>query len=388
MNLKIYEKTRYEKIYRHRKNRNLVITMSKPVKTSISDINGQKIYDIDEALQIRDNVARKAQKATETLHKEDFDTLWCKYMFWCNNIAKQAYNTLQKKKKIYEPHLKNKIKKPVAKITKEYISEYIDDLETTDKQKNHIIKELNTFFNWCCDDERKYILKNPLAKVSKYRVPKPAMNFWTPEQLKKFLNIVQDDFEVKNLSVRFKARLTYTFTVITFLLGDRVGETRALAFNTVDKEKKMMPILHSISYDPSASDFISSTKTYSSERKIDITDKLIDTIYNYKKFLEVEMNYNVKDTYLFFLNFKNRRPYIDTALRKHFNYYIEKAKVPKIRMYDLRHTYAATMMSEGKEAYLFSQRMGHKNIQTTINVYGHLSNETRKEVAKTTDKYI
>jgi len=32
-------------------------------------------------------------------------------------------------------------------------------------------------------------------------------------------------------------------------------------------------------------------------------------------------------------------------------------------------------MSERKEAYLFSQRMGHKNIKTTINVYGHLSNE-------------
>ena len=36
------------------------------------------------------------------------------------------------------------------------------------------------------------------------------------------------------------------------------------------------------------------------------------------------------------------------------------------------------MMSKGKEAYIFSKRMGHKNINTTINVYGHLSNKVRK----------
>ncbi len=57
-------------------------------------------------------------------------------------------------------------------------------------------------------------------------------------------------------------------------------------------------------------------------------------------------------------------------------------------MYDLRHTYAATMMAEGKEAYMFSKRMGHKKINTTIDVYGHLSNQARKEIAQSTDKYF
>ena len=54
----------------------------------------------------------------------------------------------------------------------------------------------------------------------------------------------------------------------------------------------------------------------------------------------------------------------------------------------LRHTYAATMMSEGRKAYLFSKRIGHKNINTTINTYGHLSNDVKKELANSTDKYI
>ena len=64
------------------------------------------------------------------------------------------------------------------------------------------------------------------------------------------------------------------------------------------------------------------------------------------------------------------------------------AGVSKIRLYDLRHTYVATMMSEGKELYLFSPRIGHANYSTTVNKYGHLSNKARKEVALATDKYL
>lgn len=388
MNLKVYEKTRYQNIYRHKKNKNYVIMMSKPVKTSISRIDDQKIFSTEEAIKIRENIVLKKQKAIETLHKEDFDSLWDKYMFWCKTIQKQAYNTLKKKEKIYNKFFKCKIDKPVSKVTREYITKYIDDCDTTNKQKNEIIKMLKSFFNWCLDDERGYILKNPLSKVKNYRTTKNAMKFWTPEQLKIFLDKVQVDTKNDDTKISYKAHLIYTLTILGFSLGDRIGETRAISYNCINKSTKTIELFHSINYDPQSQDFISHTKTYQSERKIDITQKVIDTIEDYKIFSKEKMNYNVKDSDLIFLNYKSNKPYNDSTLRKHFNYYIDKASVPKIRMYDLRHTYAAAMMSEGKKEYLFSKRMGHKNIQTTINVYGHLSKEIRKEVAESTDKYI
>ena len=51
-------------------------------------------------------------------------------------------------------------------------------------------------------------------------------------------------------------------------------------------------------------------------------------------------------------------------MRKQFTYYCYKANVTKIRMYDLRHTYVATMMAEGKELYHISSRIGHNNYST------------------------
>ncbi len=87
-------------------------------------------------------------------------------------------------------------------------------------------------------------------------------------------------------------------------------------------------------------------------------------------------------------NYQTKKPYSDATLRKDFNLYCKKAEVTKIRMYDLQHTYLATMMMEGSELYHISERIGHSDYSTTVNKYGHLSSQVRKEVAKITGKYI
>lgn len=214
------------------------------------------------------------------------------------------------------------------------------------------------------------------------------MKFWTPEELKQFLECVKSDLNSTNKSIKAKAYLVKTLVEITFTLGDRIGETRALTFGSINDTNKTLNIFHSINYDRNSTDFVSTTKTYESERIVDITDKLINSINNYRVFLKNDLRYNVNDDTLIFFNHLTKMPYTDSTLRKHFYYYCKKANVTKIRMYDLRHTYVANMMSEGKEAYLFSKRIGHKNISTTIDIYGHLSNKARKELAQATDKYL
>ena len=118
-----------------------------------------------------------------------------------------------------------------------------------------------------------------------------------------------------------------------------------------------------------------------------ISEKLISGILDYKSFLINECKYKINDLTLIFLNHSTKKPYSDTALRNNFNYYCDKANVTRIRMYDLRHTFVTTMMSEGLELYYISSIIGHKSYSTTVNKYGHLSTETKKRIAKTTDKY-
>ena len=168
MNLKIYEKTRYQNIYRNKKNKNYVIDITKPIKTSVSKIDGLKIFDISEAVKIRDSFVQK--KKIET--RGTVTTFWDKYIYDCTNVKKLAKNTLKKKRVAYSKYIKYFYPdKLLIKISEHDATIFFkSDIfeETSDKQKNNTLKELKAFFNWCI--EKKYIDDNPLVRIKKIKI--------------------------------------------------------------------------------------------------------------------------------------------------------------------------------------------------------------------------
>lgn len=388
MNLKIYEKTRWENILRHKKNKNYVVRLNvNGVRTSVSvDSKGNKIFDIETAKQIRDNQVIIQNKRITTKHKEDLDTLWAKYMEACEIIKKQAYNTLLRKTKSYNKYLKGKITIPLSKTTKEFWSKYIDTLTCTDKQKNELIKSLKAFMNWCIEEN--LLLFNPITKIKRYKVTKAEMKYWTPNEIKDFLlNINKLIEESEDVIFKKQALMVKTIVVIGFTQGDRIGETRALTFDCFDRERKNLKIYHSINYNRKE-DPLASTKNYQSQRDLLITAKLLEQIDLYKEFLKDYMNFDVKDSDFLFFNYVTNKPYTDATLRKQFKRFCNLCKVKEIRLYDLRHTFVALMMYEGKELYQIQQHLGHSNFSTTANEYGHLATEIKKGIAKSADKYL
>lgn len=388
VNLKIYEKTRWENILRHKNNKNYIVRLNVDgVRTSVSvDSKGNKIFDIETAKQIRDNQVIIQNKRITTKHKEDLDTLWAKYMEACEIIKKQAYNTLLRKTKSYNKYLKGKITIPLSKTTKEFWSKYIDTLTCTDKQKNELIKSLKAFMNWCIEEN--LLLFNPITKIKRYKVTKAEMKYWTPNEIKDFLlNINKLIEESEDVIFKKQALMVKTIVVIGFTQGDRIGETRALTFDCFDKERKNLKIYHSINYNRKE-DPLASTKNYQSQRDLLITAKLLEQIDLYKEFLKDYMNFDVKDSDFLFFNYATDKPYTDATLRKQFKRFCNLCKVKEIRLYDLRHTFVALMMYEGKELYQIQQHLGHSNFSTTANEYGHLATEIKKGIAKSADKYL
>jgi len=51
---------------------------------------------------------------------------------------------------------------------------------------------------------------------------------------------------------------------------------------------------------------------------------------------------------------------------------LEKAELPRIRLHDLRHTYASLLIQQGESLAYVQQQLGHSSIQVTVDVYGHL----------------
>ena len=92
MDKKIYEKTRYQNIWRHKKNKNYVIDISKPIKTSISKFDGVKIFDITVAIRLRDSY-NTSGKISEN---GTITTYWNKYIYDCQYIKNASVPFLDK----------------------------------------------------------------------------------------------------------------------------------------------------------------------------------------------------------------------------------------------------------------------------------------------------
>lgn len=371
---KIYEKTRYPNIYRHIKNGNYIIRHN---DTTISKIDDKKIYDIKIAKDYKAKLELNIKKIEQSSNSYLFKDLWNEYIYYCKEISKLAYNTLKKKELFYNCYYKSLENEKVINISKEDIVNFINSQTTTNKQKNEMLKHLRAFFNWC-ENTKEIISRTPTKNIKYIKVPKVEMKYWSIEEFAKFINYIEKD--TSKIGKRTKV-----LVLLGLYLGDRIGESRALTWDSINEIHNTITISHSINYDRKSLDFLSSTKTYSSDRVIDVSKKLIDELLLYKAYLTREQ-ININN--LIFYNYATNKPFSDVTLRKNFYKYCDLADVSKIRIYDLRHTYVAMMMSDGWELYHISKRIGHINYSTTVNKYGHLEYNLRKEIAKTTDKYI
>src|SRR6185503_1658551 len=67
-----------------------------------------------------------------------------------------------------------------------------------------------------------------------------------------------------------------------------------------------------------------------------------------------------------------RRLHADTVTRR-FNRLVDRAGVRRIRLHDVRHTYATLSLDSGVHAKIVSDRIGHAHEGITVQIYGHRS---------------
>jgi Phage integrase family len=51
---------------------------------------------------------------------------------------------------------------------------------------------------------------------------------------------------------------------------------------------------------------------------------------------------------------------------------LTKARIRKIRLHDLRHTFGSLLLQNGASIVYVKEQMGHSSIQVTVDTYGHL----------------
>ena len=219
-----------------------------------------------------------------------------------------------------------------------------------------IQNQLTALFNHA---ERFYDLRdNPCKKVDKMgRSNARELNFWTKDEYEVFIKGFGAEDEMYRIIFQ-----------MLFWLGCRVGEVLALTASDIDLEKATISVTKTY-YRRNKTDYITSPKTESSNRKITIPKFLKGEI---KEYLDRQYELAPEDRIF---------PITDRAVQKKMKQKTEETKLKPIRVHDLRHSHIALLIEKGLQPLVIAQRVGHDSVNTTMNIYGHLYPNKQKEVA-------
>lgn len=223
------------------------------------------------------------------------------------------------------------------------------------------------------------IQTNPVDRIIRPKQQKPRKEkiALTKEELNQFLTLAKKDAR----PVLYTAWHTLAYT------GLRRGELLGLEWSDIDFENKTISVNKTL-VTVNGSLYTQSPKTKRSTRTISLDDATIQVLKNWK--LEQKKQFfknDVKSKDIVITNIKGS--YLDFAyFRDELKKFLSTHNLKRFSVHSLRHTHASLLFEAGIEPKTISDRLGHSNIQTTLNMYTHLNDKQRSDVADRLLKFL
>ncbi|MGE7920008.1 site-specific integrase [Viridibacillus sp. NPDC093762] len=77
-----------------------------------------------------------------------------------------------------------------------------------------------------------------------------------------------------------------------------------------------------------------------------------------------------------------------TKTRKWLEYILNKYKLPKIITHGFRHTHCSLLFEAGVSIKEVQDRLGHSDVQTTLNIYAHVSEKAKDEAISKLENFM
>lgn len=222
------------------------------------------------------------------------------------------------------------------------------------------------------------IMKNPLEKVN---APKMQQNALLEQEES------QDPFTQDEINSIMSHASGYMANFIKLMLstGMRPGEIIALKWSDIDFERKLISVTKTRLRSPKKN-----VLTVDGPVKTNAGKRTIDLFPAAEQALMMQKELTSWQEYIF-LNPSKRPFYNHDVLGVNFKNILVKSGVKVRVMYNLRHTFASQLISNGADIVYVSRMLGHKDVSITLKIYTKFIKEedaVRLEKMKIIDKFM
>lgn len=277
-------------------------------------------------------------------------------------------------------------------ILKQLGNKYIDKLTVLDCQKavniwfndapktyKRFIRYTNNVLNYGINN-LELISKNPMNKVIPPKAknkPKPFTDFYSKDELNIFLR------DAKEYNFKY-----FVFFRLLAYSGMRKGEALALKWSDINFKDNTISINKDVTVGLNNELYEDTPKTENSFRTLNMDAATMEYLKEYrlmqqKTMLKLGYNFLNSDN-LLFSTINNG--YLSMSKPRQWNVAIcKKYKLRRIKIHGFRHTHASLLFEAGASMNEVKARLGHADINTTMNIYTHVTDDQKKD---TTNKLV
>lgn len=221
--------------------------------------------------------------------------------------------------------------------------------------------------------------KNPMMVIKAPKRTEKTKNedtlFYDKDELTEFLKEAEELLAYKH----------FTFFRLLAFSGIRKGEAFALAWDDIDFTNKTLSISKTVTKKADGKNTIGSPKTKKSKRLISLDDDTLRILRKWKLQQKTDffkIGIPLEDNQLIFASPENKLPSVNTPTNWkndfHSRYKKKHGKeFKKITTHGFRHTHASLLFEAGASIKEVQDRLGHSDIQTTMNIYTHVSKKIK-----------
>jgi integrase len=250
----------------------------------------------------------------------------------------------------------------IADITPAHVRQWQNKImqEYKPTTQRQLQAQLSSLFNFAV---KFYGLKRNPAKIagSIGTLKAGRLDFWTLEEFNKVIACEED--------ISFK-----TAFILLFYSGLRSGELLALNVGDYDAKEKTVTVNKTLAR-VKGGFAITTPKTEKANRIIKLPLVATKQLDKY-----IAALYEPKGSDRLFIS-QNKLNLVNTLKKD-----ADKAGVKRIRVHDLRHSHASLLINNNVNIKAVSDRLGHEDIQTTLNIYAHLYEHQQSNIAALLDK--
>lgn len=207
---------------------------------------------------------------------------------------------------------------------------------------------------------------NPADRVTLPKKHKYVGSFYTQEQPKALLGAI-------------KGTIIEHIVTFTIVYGLRRSEAVGLKWSAINFENDTFTIEATV---VRFSEILEkqTTKNQASHRTYPMTPDIRQMLLSIKERQE-EMKELLGNSYVdsgYVFTWDDGRILNPDFVSRKFTQILKANGLPHIRYHDLRHTTASLLIAKGYDIKRVSEWLGHSDIATTANIYGHLSFENKK----------